>query len=159
MTTGTWILIIMGCVVKGIKSSFWDSKSKSRTLKKIVTTPFYRHLIDFPYEAIFAVNNFVSIAYSVLSKIELMFKTIRRLNMPQVKTFKTLSEICIHFIVNNHDSFCDKVLISELEKIVDNVEKSVINPFDDSRNLPNLFSDFKLFHFKFCLHQKPGSKN
>ena len=56
--------------------------------------------------------------------------------MPQVKTFKTLSEICIHFIVNNHDSFCDRVLIGELEKIVDDVEKPVINPFDDSRKLP-----------------------
>ena len=57
--------------------------------------------------------------------------------MPQVKSVKSLSEICMNFIVEKQKFFSEKLPPGVLEDCVDalNSDKPAINPFDELRKL------------------------
>jgi hypothetical protein len=58
--------------------------------------------------------------------------------MPRVKSVKSLTEICINFIVENQEIFCKRFLIGELKNGVDDaldLDEPSTNPFDALRRL------------------------
>jgi hypothetical protein len=57
--------------------------------------------------------------------------------MPQVKSVKSLTEICIDFIVESQKFFYEKLPLGVLEDCADALDsdKPAINPFDELRKL------------------------
>ena len=61
--------------------------------------------------------------------------------MPLVKSVTSLAQICIHFVLENQQLFCEKFPLGELEEVVDALDsdKPAKNPFDELRKLlPNM---------------------
>lgn len=72
--------------------------------------------------------------------------------MPRVKSAKSLSETCIHFILEMQDNFCNNMPLSELEDGVLEAlesEKSVVNRFDGLRKLLNVSHELKFSFLPF----------
>ena len=60
--------------------------------------------------------------------------------MPLVKSVTSLAQICIHFVLENQQLFCERFPL-ELEEGVDALDsdKPATNPFDELRKLlPNM---------------------
>jgi hypothetical protein len=57
--------------------------------------------------------------------------------MPRVKSVKSLTEICIDFIVESQKFFSEKLPLGVLEDCADALDsdKPAINPFDELRKL------------------------
>ena len=58
-------------------------------------------------------------------------------NMPRVKSVKSLTKICVNFIVENQEIFCERFSIGELQSLEDGVDAldsdKMANPFDKLR--------------------------
>ena len=71
-------------------------------------------------------------------------------NMPRVKSVKSLTKMCINFIVENQEIFCKRFLIGELQSLedvsVDALDSDkTANPFDKLRKPLILCSNSKDF--------------
>jgi hypothetical protein len=64
-------------------------------------------------------------------------KRFYSVNMPRVKSVKSLTEICIDFIIESQNLFSEKLPLGVLEDCVDALDsdKPAINPFDELRKL------------------------
>jgi hypothetical protein len=67
--------------------------------------------------------------------------------MPQVKSIKSLKEICFHSILENPDFFCKR--FSTLEELLEDGENALdsdsVNPINQLRKLSKLSKDFMTF--------------
>ena len=63
--------------------------------------------------------------------------------MPLVKSVTSLAEICIQFVLENQEIFCERFPLGELKEGVDALDsdKPAANPFDELRRLPNIFNN------------------
>ena len=70
-------------------------------------------------------------------------------NMPRVKSVKSLTKMCINFIVENQEIFCERFSIGELQSLEDGVDAldsdKTANPFDKLRKPLILCSNSKDF--------------
>ena len=75
-------------------------------------------------------------------------------NMPRVKSVKSLTKICVNFIVENQEIFCERFSIGELQSLEDGVDAldsdKMANPFDKLRKFLMLCSYTRQIFKFYC---------